>query len=65
MPGLSGRELIARALLARPTLRCLLISGRPDVAQPAVGIRVLRKPFRAAQLAAAVSVLMAAPDSRA
>jgi CheY-like chemotaxis protein len=56
MPRLSGRELIIRALAARPGLRCLLTSGRTDHPE---GFRVLRKPFRAAALATAVSVMVA------
>lgn len=62
MPGLSGRTLIARARAAQPGLRCLLISGRIDEAPVDGAYRILRKPFRAAALAVAVSVMMAAPD---
>jgi CheY-like chemotaxis protein len=63
MPGISGRELIARARAVQPALRCLLISGRVDAAPPDGSYRVLRKPFRAAALAVAVSVMMAAPGT--
>ncbi|HEY2131704.1 MAG TPA: response regulator [Acetobacteraceae bacterium] len=59
MPRLSGRELIIRALVARPGLRCLLTSGRVEPPLGDEGFRVLRKPFRAAALAAAVSVMVA------
>src|SRR5216683_1905836 len=51
MPGLDGLELLALALRLQPGLPCLLMTGHLDVDTEA---RILRKPFRAAGLIAAV-----------
>ena len=52
MPDISGLELAARARRAREGLRVILISGYFPGAD--VGARVLLKPFRMAELHAAV-----------
>jgi DNA-binding NtrC family response regulator len=57
MPGLSGQALIGKARILRPGLRCLLISGRSGIDRED-DFNVLRKPFRAAALAASVRSLV-------
>jgi CheY-like chemotaxis protein len=53
MPGMTGGALLRQATALRPGIRGLLVSGYGDMA--AVGeFPVLRKPFRAAELGAAL-----------
>jgi len=59
MPDMSGLELAERATSIRPTLRVILISGY-FVAQQ-VKRRLLHKPFRMRELAAAVRDELGAP----
>jgi CheY-like chemotaxis protein len=55
MPGMSGEDLIIRIREDRPALPCLLMTGHGDVSEDlSVDVAVLRKPFRASELAAAV-----------
>jgi signal transduction histidine kinase len=54
MPGMTGGELAARAVAARPRLRVLLMTGYADAAALPNGAPVLRKPFAFAELAQAV-----------
>jgi signal transduction histidine kinase len=49
MPGMTGAELIGRAKHLRPKARVLFMSGYSGVELPPDG-RLLRKPFRAAEL---------------
>jgi PAS domain S-box-containing protein len=67
MPGgVSGRDLIEQASTIAPSLRFLLTSGysdemvRPD-GRPALAHRVLQKPYRMAELAAAVQEALSKP----
>ena len=60
MPGLSGPELITRARGLAPGLPCLLVTGHGDTVDTGIAVRVLRKPYRAAQLAAAVEAVIEA-----
>jgi CheY-like chemotaxis protein/DNA-binding MarR family transcriptional regulator len=60
MPGMTGVDLIAQAIQARPGLKALLITGYPHadgLADLPAGIPVLTKPFRRAALIEQVSVL--------
>lgn len=61
MPRLGGIELVAALRQKRPGLRTLFVSGHPGehAALPS-GDRLLRKPFRAADLLAAVREMLAA-----
>ena len=59
MPGLTGVELIARALSLRPGLPCLLLTGYGEIVEPGFPIRVVAKPFRAGSLAEAVAQAVA------
>ena len=47
MPGMTGRELAARLLQQKPTLKILLISGCPDPREgpPPDSVELIRKPF--------------------
>ncbi|GEP04313.1 hypothetical protein MOX02_23510 [Methylobacterium oxalidis] len=54
MPGMTGAELCARALAARPGLPVLLMTGYAEAASLPVGAPVLRKPFALAELAHAM-----------
>jgi len=54
MPDISGAELIAQARRHAPRLPCLLVTGHGDTVDTGIPVRILRKPYRAAQLAAAV-----------
>ncbi|HEY3919539.1 MAG TPA: ATP-binding protein [Stellaceae bacterium] len=59
MPGMNGLELAQGALALRPNLQVLLITGYANVAQSeAGGLARLAKPFRQADLAAAVAELL-------
>jgi CheY-like chemotaxis protein len=60
MPGMSGEELIIRVRALVPALPCLLMTGHGDMAEElSVDVVVLRKPFRASELAAAVREVLA------
>jgi len=60
MPGMSGEELIIRVRALVPALPCLLMTGHGDMAaELSVEVAVLRKPFRASELAAAVREVLA------
>jgi DNA-binding NtrC family response regulator len=55
MPGMSGEDLIHRVRETSPAVPCLLMTGHGDVAEDlGVTVSILRKPFRASELAAAV-----------
>ena len=55
MPGMSGEDLIIRVRQRHPTLPCLLMTGHGDMAEDlSIEVAILRKPFRASELAAAV-----------
>ena len=54
MPGMSGEELIIRARALNPALPCLLMTGHGEMSDMEIDVAVLRKPFRASELAAAV-----------
>jgi PAS domain S-box-containing protein len=61
MPGLTGRQLIARCLEYRPSLPVLLISGFPihdDFKDLPTTVQVLTKPFRRDELVTAVSEMI-------
>lgn len=61
MPGMTGAELIDAARQMHPGLPCLLVTGFGTALGnfvPGVGIRLLRKPFRAAALAASLRELI-------
>jgi CheY-like chemotaxis protein len=59
MPGMSGLELAREALALRPDLQVLMITGYANVTeQEAGGLTRLAKPFRLADLAAAVGDLL-------
>ena len=63
MPGLGGREAVAKLRVARPGLPVVLMSGRRWADGDAAGVlppgaRFLPKPFRPADLAAAVSAAL-------
>jgi DNA-binding NtrC family response regulator len=57
MPGMTGNELIVEAMRLLPGLPCLLVTGFGDIVEPAGAAQVLRKPYRAADLAAALERL--------
>ena len=60
MPGMSGEDLIIRIRQRRPDVPCLLMTGHGDVSDElSVSVSVLRKPFRASELAAAVRGVLA------
>ena len=62
MPGMSGLELAQEALTLRPNLQVLLVTGYANVAESeAGGLARLAKPFRQADLAAAVADLLRDP----
>ncbi|HET9018345.1 MAG TPA: PAS domain-containing protein [Acetobacteraceae bacterium] len=62
MPGMTGLGLIEAARRQRPGLRALLVSGYAGIEGPAgASDAQLRKPFRGADLRAAVAELLAAP----
>ncbi|MBV1692427.1 PAS domain S-box protein [Novosphingobium sp. G106] len=57
MPGMDGTRLARLARQDRPTLPCLIISGYADVEGVAPDLPRLTKPFRATDLAEALSAL--------
>jgi DNA-binding response OmpR family regulator len=57
LPGMSGPAFAVQARASRPELRAIFISGAP-IEAAAASDRVLPKPFRAAQLLAAVTALL-------
>ena len=60
MPGMSGEDLIRRVRERCPDLPCLLMTGHGDMSEELdVEVSVLRKPFRASELAAAVRGVLA------
>jgi CheY-like chemotaxis protein len=62
MPGMSGVELAHAARLSRPALPILFVTGFAGAALPPTDSRqdrLLRKPFRATELAAEVATLLA------
>jgi len=62
MPGMTGLALIEAARHRRPDLRALLVSGYAEVGGTSAGVGAqLRKPFRGADLRAAVAERLAAP----
>lgn len=64
MPGMSGEELIVRIRALLPTLPCLLMTGHGDMTEDlTIEVNVLRKPFRASELAAAVRGVLAPPPA--
>jgi two-component system, cell cycle response regulator CpdR len=68
MPGMSGIELAARLMAARPGLRVILMSGSPgSVAlareRPGLVSAVLAKPFTVEELIAAVAAARAPDES--
>jgi CheY-like chemotaxis protein len=65
MPGMSGEELALRLRLLAPQTPCLLVTGHGETVNVAYGIRVMTKPFRAAQLAAVLRELLAPPRAPA
>jgi PAS domain S-box-containing protein len=62
MPEMNGLEFIRRARLSRPDLPCLLVTGYADASElldaSSADIRVLRKPYRIGDLAAALDSLL-------
>jgi CheY-like chemotaxis protein len=61
MPGMSGFELAHAARLGRPDLPVLFVTGYAGLAAPPdepLSAEVLRKPFRAAELAARVAAVL-------
>jgi PAS domain S-box-containing protein len=64
MPGLNGSDLARRLREARPDLPILLITGYATLSDAeAAGLPRLAKPFRAAELAAAVGALFKSRES--
>ena len=64
MPGMSGLQLAREALALRPDLQVLMITGYANVTEEeAGGLRRLAKPFRQADIAAAVGDLLRAGKS--
>jgi CheY-like chemotaxis protein len=65
MPEMTGEEVILRARLIAPALPCLLVTGHGTNTELADEFTVLRKPYRGAQLAAAIEALLRAPPETA
>ena len=59
MPEMTGEELVLRVRLLAPELPCLLMTGHGEAIELTQAIKVLRKPFRGAQLAGAIEALLA------
>ena len=57
--GVSGTELARQALAARPALKVLLTTGRPELVE-GQDFTIIEKPFRMAELAEKIRVAMAA-----
>lgn len=66
MPGMNGIEFVKRARLGRPDLPFLLVSGYASVIEKygleTAGLPVLRKPYRAADLAAIIQRTLGTRD---
>jgi len=63
MPGMTGTELVRQARLQRPGLAVLYMTGHAGDPMVDERDRLLAKPFRMAELAAAVAAALAdAPD---
>ena len=60
MPGMTGLELVTEMRKLHPDLPVLLVTGFTDL-EPGDDVRLLTKPFRHAELAAAVASLLPAP----
>ncbi|MCX7380927.1 MAG: response regulator [Alphaproteobacteria bacterium] len=60
MPGMSGEELVQRARAMCPDLPCMLISGYGAALETTIEVKMLRKPFRANVLNAALRELIGA-----
>lgn len=58
MPGMSGEDLVRRARALRPEMPCLLITGYGASLETSIEVTVLRKPFRATVLNAALRELI-------
>ncbi len=58
MPGMSGEDLVQRARALQPGLPCLLITGYGASVELSIEVKVLRKPFRASVLNAALAELI-------
>jgi CheY-like chemotaxis protein len=58
MPGMSGADLSRAARAIKPTLPILIVSGYAEVDGLAPDLPRLTKPFRNAELAASISVLV-------
>ena len=58
MPEMTGEELIRTLRDETPRTRCLLVTGFGEAGDLGPGAMLLRKPFRAAQLAAALAALL-------
>jgi PAS domain S-box-containing protein len=58
MPRMTGAELSERARAMRPDLPILLVTGYAELAKLAAGIPVLHKPYRQADLAEQVAMLL-------
>ena len=61
MPEMTGEELILRVHRLAPELPCLLVTGHGENVELSPGVALLRKPFRASQLAAVLERLLAQP----
>jgi DNA-binding NtrC family response regulator len=62
MTGMNGLELVRRARVMQPGLKALIMTGGADVPEVGGGLgaatALLRKPFRAADLAQGIAALM-------
>ncbi|MXP64344.1 hybrid sensor histidine kinase/response regulator [Roseomonas sp. M0104] len=63
MPRMTGRELAGRAQALRPGLPVLLLTGYADPEVVPEGFPVLRKPFRQADLARCIALLLKPPSA--
>jgi CheY-like chemotaxis protein len=66
MAQMNGFQLAEEALRARPGLPVLLITGYADTSgltSSSLPVRILRKPFRLAELGRAVGDLLASPEA--
>ena len=63
MPRMTGRELASRAQALRPGLPILLLTGYADPEVVPEGFPVLRKPFRQADLARCIALLLKPPSA--
>jgi CheY-like chemotaxis protein len=61
LPGINGLEIIRESWQRRPSLKTLLITGDAGaVPDSSVGVPLLRKPFRPAELSQTVAAILAA-----